>query len=49
MKVAVWDLETWDLSPEFGPVLCASVLDTASGEMKTFRIDDYKRRKKAEA
>ena len=45
MRIAVFDLETWDLSPQFGPILCASVLDASSGKMKTFRVDDYKRRK----
>lgn len=48
MKVAYWDLETWDLKPQFGPILCASVYDSGSDEMRTFRVDDYKRRKKAD-
>lgn len=47
MRVAVWDLETWDLKPQFGPILAASVLDVASDEMTTFRVDEYKRRRKA--
>jgi len=47
MRMAVWDLETWDLSPQFGPVLCASVLDVATDEMRSFRIDDYRRKRKA--
>lgn len=41
MRVATWDLETWDLSASFGPVLCASVLDHLSGKMRTFRMDAY--------
>jgi uncharacterized protein YprB with RNaseH-like and TPR domain len=51
LKIAYFDLETWDLSPEFGPILCASVLSLPSGEMTTFRQDYYWRRagdKKAE-
>lgn len=47
MKVAYFDLETWDLKPQFGPILAASVLDYGTGEMRTFRVDDYKRRRKA--
>lgn len=46
MKVAVFDLETWDLVPEFGPILCASVL--SGEEMTSFRQDSYLRRKLAE-
>lgn len=48
MRVAYWDLETWDLSPQFGAVLCASVLDSSAGKMKSFRIDDYVKAGKAE-
>lgn len=47
MRIAYWDLETWDLSPQFGPILCASILDSGTGEMTTFRVDDYKRKKKS--
>ncbi len=47
MRVAYFDLETWDLKAQFGPILCASVLDAATDEMKTFRIDNYRRRRKA--
>ena len=47
MRVATWDLETWDLSPQFGPILCASVLDVGQNEMRTFRVDDYKKKKRA--
>lgn len=38
---AVWDVETWDLKPEFGPLLCACVLIEPEGEMITLRQDDY--------
>lgn len=47
MRLAVFDIETHDLKPEFGPLLCASVYDVAADEMRTFRIDDYKKRRKA--
>lgn len=47
MKTAIWDLETWDLKPQFGPILAASVLDTSSNKMKTFRIDKYLKSKQA--
>lgn len=43
----MWDLETWDLKPQFGPILVASVYDVLNDEMKTFRVDDYKKRRKA--
>lgn len=43
MKIAVFDLETWDLTPTFGPILCGSVLTLPDGEMVTFRQDDYLR------
>lgn len=48
IRIAVFDVECWDLSPEFAPLVCASVLDTSTGEMKTFRMDSYKRRGLAE-
>lgn len=41
MKVAYFDLETHDLSPEFGPVLVASVLSLPGRGMVTFRQDEY--------
>lgn len=47
MKIATWDCEAWDLSPEFAPIICVSVLDNNTGEMVTFRQDEYIRRKKA--
>ena len=41
---AVWDVETWDLKPEFGPLLCACVLLEPEGRMITLRQDDYVRK-----
>lgn len=41
MRLAIWDIETWDLKPQFGPIMCASVLDKMTGKMKSFRIDSY--------
>lgn len=48
MKACVFDLETWDLSPQFGPILVASVLDLQTGKMRSFRQDAYVKAKKAE-
>lgn len=48
MNVAYFDAECWDLSPEFAPVLCISVLSLPSEEMKTFRQDYYLKKKLAE-
>lgn len=48
MRVAYWDLETWDLKPQFGPIMVASVLDAATDKMKTFRVDEYLRKDLAE-
>ena len=48
MKIAYWDCEAWDLSPEFAPLLCVSVLSLPDGEMVTFRQDEYIKRKKAD-
>lgn len=41
MRICFWDLETWDLSPEFGPIVCASVYSEPEGEMMSFRQDEY--------
>ena len=44
MKIAYWDIETWDLTAPFGPLICASVLLTEPGfedRMVTFRQDNY--------
>lgn len=48
MRTAYWDIETHDLKPQFGPIICASVLDSDTGKMKTFRMDYYVRKKIAE-
>lgn len=48
MRVAYWDLETWDLTPQFGALICASVLDASTGKMKSFRVDDYLKRGEAD-
>lgn len=48
MKVAYWDLETWDLKPQFGPIMVASVLDASTNKMRTFRVDEYLRKNLAE-
>lgn len=47
MRIAVYDIETWDLTPEFGPLLCASVLLMPEEKMVSFRQDNYVRRKQA--
>lgn len=48
MRTACFDLETWDLSPQFGPILVGSVLDLSTGKMRSFRQDAYVKAKKAE-
>lgn len=47
-RVAVWDIETHDLSSPFGPLICASVLHLHEDEMTNFRQDEYVRKKLAE-
>jgi uncharacterized protein YprB with RNaseH-like and TPR domain len=44
MRIAYFDVEAWDLSPEFAPLLCASILDANTNEMITLRQDKYLRR-----
>jgi len=39
--IAVFDLETTDLSADFGRLLCGSILSYPSMKMRTFRYDDY--------
>ncbi len=46
MKYCVFDIETWDLTAPFGPLICASVL-CHDGKMITYRMDDYIRSKDA--
>ncbi len=48
MKIAYFDIETWDLKPQFGPIICASVLDDCANKMKSFRIDNYVKKGLAE-
>jgi uncharacterized protein YprB with RNaseH-like and TPR domain len=48
MKIAYWDIETWDLKPQYGPIICASVLLLPGEEMITFRQDEYVKKKKAD-
>lgn len=48
MRIATFDIEAHDLSPEFAPLLCLSVLSHPSDEMTTFRQDDYVKRGLAE-
>ena len=51
MRIAFWDIETWDLNAPFGPLVCASVLLTEPGfedRMITLRQDEYVRQGIAE-
>lgn len=48
MRICYFDCEAWDLSPEFAPILCISVLSLPDGEMTTFRQDKYLKRGDAE-
>lgn len=48
MRMAYWDIETWDLSAPFGPILCISTLLLPEEKMVTLRQDAYVKRKKAE-
>lgn len=48
MRIGYFDLETWDLSPEFGPILCGSVLSLPEEKMVTFRNDHYVEQGKAD-
>jgi len=48
LRIAYWDIETWDLKPQYGPLICASVLLLPSEEMITLRQDEYVKRKKAD-
>ena len=41
MRVGVFDLECWDLKPQFGPILAVSVFDCQTEKMKSFRNDKY--------
>lgn len=48
MKTCSWDIETWSLKPQFGPILAASVMDCSTGKMLSFRQDLYVRKGLAE-
>lgn len=48
IRTAYFDLETHDLSPEFGPVMVASVLSLPGRGMVTFRQDEYVSQGKAQ-
>lgn len=41
MRVATWDCEAWDLSPEFAPLLCVVVETEGEDEPAVFRQDEY--------
>lgn len=43
--IAVWDLETTGLEGDVGRLLCASILNTTTGEMKSFRNDKIRKKK----
>lgn len=50
MKLAYWDIETWDLVAPYGPLLCACVLVLEPGKrdrMVTLRQDEYIRKGRA--
>ena len=46
MRIATVDIETWDLSAPFGPILCVSFYDHQTQEMFTLRNDTYLRSRK---
>lgn len=51
IKIAIFDIETWDLAADFGPLLCASVLSQEPGrkdKMITLRQDALLREGAAE-
>jgi hypothetical protein len=48
LKIATWDCEAWDLSPEFAPLLCVSIEDVYTKKMTTFRNDKYVKAGKAD-
>lgn len=41
LTMAYFDIETTSLKPDFGHLLCASVLSYPDMEMRTFRVDEY--------
>lgn len=47
MRIAYFDIECWDLSAPFGPILCISSLMLPENKMVTLRQDNYVKRKLA--
>lgn len=43
MRTAYFDLETWDLEPEFGPIICGVVISMPNDRVTVFRQDEYER------
>lgn len=41
MRVGYMDLETWDLQPEFGPIICGVVISMPNDKVTIFRQDEY--------
>lgn len=48
MRIAYFDIECWDLSPAFGPLLCAAVLLLPEEKMVVLRQDALVKSKKAD-
>ena len=48
MRMAVWDLETSGLEGDVGRLLCGSILDVTTGEMRSFRRDHLKGKNRAD-
>lgn len=45
IRTAVWDLETSNLKPDVGRILCAVVKSFPSGEVHVFRNDDTRKKR----
>ncbi len=43
LTMAYFDIEAWDLTGSYGPLLCVSILSQHDNKMRTFRQDDYLR------
>lgn len=41
MNIAYWDIETTDLKPEIGRIICAAVLTLPEGKMTVMSLDEY--------
>ncbi len=46
MRIAIFDLETSGLEGDVGRILCGSVMNAATGEMKSFRNDKVKKKRR---